>query len=111
MYPDDVPIVDNTNYTTIDHYRRKQAIKSQYTQLSDISEFIRAHPKIQYRYLVQASKDPLAEYELLNFTEENAKQGISLGIKDAKASIEMGPGVAFDRFLRKNRNLKEPAET
>lgn len=73
MYPDNVDIIKSQNYTSISNFMRKRAIKSQTTLLSDISEFIRAHPTIQYRYLVQASKDPVAEYELLNFSEANAK--------------------------------------
>jgi hypothetical protein len=73
MYPNQVDVIKaDNNYTSFSNYMRKRLIKSQTTLLSDITEFIRAHPTIQYRYLVQASKDPLPEYELLNFNVYNA---------------------------------------
>ena len=79
---------------------RLRALRSYYGLLSDISEFMKAHPNIHYRYLVQASESPLPEYDLLNFNAANAKQGIDLGIKDAKAEIERGPGVSFKQFAK-----------
>jgi len=75
-------------------------LRSYYGLLSDISEFMKAHPKINYRYLVQASEAPLPEYDLLNFNAANAKQGIEIGMKDAKAEIERGPGVTFREFAK-----------
>lgn len=75
-------------------------MRSYYGLLSDISEFMKAHPKINYRYLVQASEAPLPEYDLLNFNAANAKQAIEIGMKDAKAEIERGPGVTFREFAK-----------
>ena len=52
MYPNTVDTIANQNYTSYSNYMRKKTIKSQTTLLSDISEFIRANPTINYRYLV-----------------------------------------------------------
>lgn len=100
-------ITQPDNYTTISNYMRKRNIRAQTTILSDISEFIRAHPTIQYRYLVQASKDPLPAYELLNFNPYNAKTGIDLGIADAKRTVEMGPGESFKKFIHENNEVEK----
>jgi len=98
MYPETNQPEDNRNYTTLENYLRKQDIRGYYTLLSDISAFIKAHPDIQYRYLVQASETPLPPWDLLSFTPELAEKGIELGKKDAKATVEMGEGESFKRF-------------
>lgn len=98
MYPETNQRLNSSEQNSFENYLRAHTLHSYYVLLSDIYAFMRAHPKVQYRYFVQASEDPLPSYELLTFNENNAQKGIDLGMKDAKRTIEMGEGEAFKRF-------------
>lgn len=87
---------------SISNYMRQMDFKSYYSTLNDVAEFIRANPDIQYRYFVRPSKTPLESYNILNFSPENSKRAIDLGVKDAQATIDMGPGKSFARFMNGN---------
>mmetsp|Transcript_12856 Transcript_12856/g.21745 ORF Transcript_12856/g.21745 Transcript_12856/m.21745 type:complete len:270 (-) Transcript_12856:151-960(-) len=94
MYPDRIEQIESTG-STISNWRRKQEFKSYYGLLSDIAEFMKAYPEINYRYFVQASETPLPSYDLLSFSPANSERCIALGTKDAQRVVEMGEGESF----------------
>ena len=91
MYPDQISKM-NLNSTTFSFYERRNVLKSYYSLMSDLKEFIRAYPDIQRRYLIQASQSVIPEYDLLEFSQDNIRKGFELGVSDAKAILEKGAG-------------------
>lgn len=82
MYPDRIKEVDG-EMNTIHNYQRIKELRSYYTLMSDIAEFMRANPDINYRYFVQASEAPISDIQLLNFSRKNVDKCVNLGMKDA----------------------------
>lgn len=74
-------------------------MKNYYKTFNDIEEFMRANPRVNYRYFVQASANPIPVTHIIDFSPEMTQKVIDLGKKDAESVINLGPGIAFKRFL------------
>ena len=90
----------NSTHSTISNYYRRREIRNYYAYLSDIAAFIRANPTINYRYFIQAEIDPESSEYLLAFYHEKIMMMIEQGGKDAKRTIDMGPGESFKQFYK-----------
>ena len=72
MYPDHItPTKNVTDMNSIEFFKRSRDFKGFYTLFDDIVEFMRAYPDLQYRYFVQPSEQPEAEYDILNFDQKD----------------------------------------
>jgi len=91
MYPNRIEQWNQTS-DTIYNYLRHHSMKGYYSLMSDLREFIRAFPEVKLRYVVQASESPLPDYDLLSFNKKNVDKCVTLGMKDAEAAIQRGPG-------------------
>ena len=60
---------------------------------------MRANPRVNYRYFVQASANPIPINKIIDFSTEMTQKVIDLGEKDAESVVNMGKGIAFRRFL------------
>lgn len=60
---------------------------------------MRAYPKVNYRYFVQASTNPVPVTKIIDFSTEMTQKVIDLGKLDAENVINLGKGIAFKRFL------------
>lgn len=82
--------------TTIQNYFRAWYLQGEKKSLRNIYEFMRARPKIDFRYFVYPSIDigPLSK-EHLNFSGNYTEPMIELGMKDGKSHVEAGKGKHF----------------
>jgi hypothetical protein len=60
---------------------------------------MRANPRVNYRYFVQASANPIPITHIIDFSPEQTQKVMDLGKKDAETVLNLGPGIAFKRFL------------
>jgi hypothetical protein len=67
--------------------------------MNDFAEMLRAYPNVKYRYFIQASEEPLPDWELINFNPTNIQRGIDLGIKDTKAVLSKSHGEGFQQYI------------
>jgi len=68
---------------------------------------MRANPLVNYRYFVQASSNPIPITHIIDFSTEMTQKVIDLGKEDAETVINMGPGIAFKRFLNGLTNKED----
>jgi hypothetical protein len=86
-------------------------MKNYYKTFNDIEEFMRANPRVNYRYFVQASSNPIPINKIIDFSTEMTQKVIDLGKKDSEAVINLGPGIAFKRFLNGIRSNEDKEKT
>jgi hypothetical protein len=72
---------------------------------------MRANPRVNYRYFVQASANPIPINKIIDFSPEMTQKVMDLGKKDAEAVINLGPGIAFKRFLNGLSSNEENKKT
>ena len=70
MDPTRLEKFETKNANTWENYMRLKEMKDYYKTFSDIAEFMRANPDINYRYYVQASENPIPVTQILNFSPE-----------------------------------------
>lgn len=74
---------------TLKFLSRKSDIKSYYTNVDDVVEFMQTYPDVQYRYFIEPVVDLLPEYEILEFGIEYTGKLFGLGRNDTQRSIDM----------------------
>ena len=84
---------------TIEYLSRKHEIRSCYSGMNDIIEFMQAYPEMSYRYFIKPEKTLLPEYKILEFDFVHTHPVYMQGIKDTKAVIDMGPGKSFENLI------------
>ena len=63
--------------------------------MSDVAEFVKTNPDVNYRYLVMPTKQIMPDYELLYPTPGIEQAAIDQGKQDAEDSVKAGPGTKF----------------
>ena len=99
LFPRLINSYDITSSTNAyDFYFRERELRSAYSQVNDIEEFMHAFPDVKYRYFIQSDTTLLPETNILRFDHVITDPLVSLGEKDAAKVVAMGPGKSFDRF-------------
>ena len=96
---DESMILEKDLYRTVSFYNRFKSISTFHNIMANIDDFKKAYPTVNFRYLVNASKNPLPDIEILDFTPSHSARAMEQGWIDAKRVLGYGPGVSFDRAL------------
>ena len=89
----------NETGNTISNYLRYWSMSSFSQALSDVSEFKRAFPNVNYRHFFMASKPLASAMNQLEFSYEVLEPMIQIGMDDAARVIgTTKPGETFARF-------------
>lgn len=91
---------DASTYTSIQHGLRYLAIRSFYGAMDIIIRARAAYQEVNFRYLVAPTTKLETGLVPFNFDPEEIEHNIQAGIRDAKASIAMGPGKSFDAIIK-----------
>lgn len=97
---------------TIDNYMRYWSVKNYNKGMSDIYEFKRAHPKIQYRYFFQSSGPLTWGFDEMKFEPAIIIPMINYGKLDAKTEVERRKGQSWKRLEEwyENSEIREKHE-
>ena len=83
---------------TLKNMVRMHSIKHYYKGLENVITTMLSHPNVNYRYILEPSGDYPKLWNLLNFGPENTWPMQENGMADAKAALEKGPGVGFQKY-------------
>jgi len=96
-------IEDITNFNDFspqDHFLRGQQISSFYNVMNDYNSSIFNYPNIDFRYTIfpseKLSNGPI---DIIKYDQSVFDRCFSVGQKDAKTAVELGPGVTKDVLL------------
>jgi hypothetical protein len=84
--------------STISNWMMIRHLKKQVTHLNDIIEFKKAHPQINYRYLVIPDHTVLSPFKELFVNEKQTRELIERGKIDMMKAIALGPGKSWSNL-------------
>jgi len=73
-------------------------MKKYYAALSDIVEFKRTKPSVQYRYFFAPSKPLTSGLEVMSFDPDVTGPMVKIGQDDAERVIKAGKGALFEKL-------------
>ena len=93
--PDTPPVIDDPA-KTIGNVLRSRNIHKDYSGTNNIMDDIRAHPNINYRYLVYETENKASGISEIEFEGEKTWVMQETGRKDAQDSVTDGAGANFE---------------
>ena len=100
--PEPEPIEETGIAKSISNIMRSRAIHADATSTNTIADAMRAHPNINYRYLIYESSDThRTGISELEFNGEKTWPMQEQGRQDAQDALNAGPGAGFRSLLKR----------
>ena len=91
----------------VSNFLRYQDIKSAYESNDDVREFMKAFPKVNFRYYVEPTEPIPGGLDIINVDNTTITWPLQeLGRKDGGASVLMGPGESFKKKFGGTEDLE-----
>ena len=88
------------HHTAWNNYLRYIEIKKTLYYLKDLVTLIKAHPKVNHRYLVMPDTPLMPQWKMFFPNPSLQEAAIERGKADAELSVLLGPGAQFDNLVK-----------
>ena len=96
--PSDTPPVTEEDSKTVGNIMRNRSIHKAFSGTNNIEDDMRAHPNINYRYLIYETRNQASGISELEFDGEKTWIMQETGRQDAQDALNVGVGANFDHF-------------
>ena len=100
-------VEDLKRYSTFDHFRRGQEIKSFFKAMKNLNRTTIAHPDVTFRYILAPSETLTINPLPLDFSKKHLEYCMEVGKRDAEAALKLGEGGYMKLLMEYSQRIQE----